>query len=53
LLSVPGLIGYVYMIKKKTLKERIKEAKKKNCLTLLDLYDTILLTLTKGQTHYE
>tara|TARA_B110000858_G_C17797041_1_gene473046 strand:+ start:1858 stop:1983 length:126 start_codon:yes stop_codon:yes gene_type:complete len=41
------------MIKKKTLKERIKEAKKKNGLTLLDLYDTILLTLTKGQTHYE
>ena len=41
---------YVYMIKKKTLKERIKDAKKRNYLTLLKILD-ILLT-NKGEKHY-
>ena len=33
---------YVYMIKKKTLQERIEDAKKRNLLTLLDLFDIII-----------
>ena len=33
---------YVYMIKKKTLKERIEDAKKRNYLTLLDILDILL-----------
>ena len=41
---------YVYMIKKKTLKERIEDAKKRNYLTLLQILD-ILLT-NKGEKHY-
>jgi len=41
---------YVYMIKKKTLKERIEEAKKRNYLTLLQILD-ILIT-NKGEKHY-
>jgi hypothetical protein len=41
---------YVYMIKKKTLKERIEEAKKRNYLTLLQIFD-ILIT-NKGEKHY-
>jgi len=30
------------MIKKKTLQERLKDAKKRNLLTLLDLFDIII-----------
>ena len=45
------MIVYVYMIKKKTLQERIEDAKKKNYLTLLQILD-ILLT-NKGEKHYE
>ena len=41
---------YVYMIKKKTLKERIEEAKKRNYLTLIQIFD-ILIT-NKGEKHY-
>jgi len=41
---------YVYMIKKKTLKERIEEAKKRNYLTLLQIFD--ILTTNKGEKHY-
>ena len=41
---------YVYMTKKKTLKERIEEAKKRNYLTLLQIFD-ILIT-NKGEKHY-
>ena len=33
---------YVYMIKKKTLKERIEDAKKRNYLTLLQILDILL-----------
>ena len=39
---------YVYMTKKKTLKERIEEAKKRNYLTLLDLLDILLTNQKKG-----
>tara|TARA_E500000075_G_scaffold10208_1_gene7968 strand:- start:346 stop:465 length:120 start_codon:yes stop_codon:yes gene_type:complete len=38
------------MIKKKTLKERIKEAKKRNLLTLLQIFDIIITN--KGEKHY-
>ena len=41
---------YVYMIKKKTLKERIEDAKKKNYLTLLQILDILLNE--KGEKHY-
>ena len=41
---------YVYMIKKKTLKERIEEAKKRNYLTLLQIFDIIITN--KGEKHY-
>ena len=41
---------YVYMIKKKTLKERIEEAKKRNYLTLLQIFGIILTN--KGEKHY-
>ena len=41
---------YVYMIKKKTLKERIEDAKKRNYLTLLQILDIILNN--KGEKHY-
>ena len=41
---------YVYMIKKKTLKERIIEAKKRNYLTLLQIFDIIITN--KGEKHY-
>ena len=47
---MPGMIVYMYMIKKKTLQERIEEAKKRNYLTLLQILD-ILLT-NKGEKHY-
>ena len=39
---------YVYMIKKKTLKERIEEAKKRNYLTLLQILDILLTNNKKG-----
>jgi|TARA_B100001989_G_scaffold234292_1_gene194763 hypothetical protein len=38
------------MIKKKTLTERLKDAKRKNLLTLLDLLDIIINE--KGVKHY-
>ena len=41
---------YVYMIKKKTLKERIEDAKKRNLLTLLQIFDIIINN--KGEKHY-
>ena len=41
---------YVYMIKKKTLKERIEDAKKRNYLTLLQILDILLNE--KGEKHY-
>ena len=41
---------YVYMIKKKTLKERIEKAKKRNYLTLLQILDILLNE--KGEKHY-
>jgi len=41
---------YVYMIKKKTLQERIENAKKRNYLTLLQILDIILNN--KGEKHY-
>ena len=48
---MPGMIVYVYMIKKKTLQKRLEDAKKKNLLTLLDLLDIILNK--KGQTLWQ
>mgnify|MGYP005739064415 FL=1 len=39
---------YVYMIKKKTLKERIEDAKKRNYLTLLQILDMLLTDNKKG-----
>jgi len=51
LLSMVDSVLYVYMIKKKTLKERIEEAKKRNYLTLLQIFDIILTN--KGEKHYE
>ena len=39
---MPGSVQYMYIMIKKTLTERIEEAKKKNYLTLLDLLDIIL-----------
>ena len=41
---------YVYMIKKKTLQERIEDAKKRNLLTLLQIFDILLNN--KGEKHY-
>ena len=41
---------YVYMIKKKTLQERIEDAKKRNLLTLLQIFD--ILINNKGEKHY-
>ena len=41
---------YVYMIKKKTLQERIENAKKRNYLTLLQILDILLNE--KGEKHY-
>jgi len=37
---------------KKTLKQRILEAKQRNCLTLLQIFDILLLTNNKGEQHY-
>ena len=39
---------YVYMIKKKTLQERIENAKKRNYLTLLQILDILLTNNKKG-----
>ena len=39
---------YVYMIKKKTLQERIEDAKKRNYLTLLQILDILLTNNKKG-----
>ena len=48
LLSMVDSVLYVYMIKKKTLKERIEEAKKRNYLTLLQILDILLTENKKG-----
>ena len=40
----------MYIMIKKTLKERIKEPKKRNYLTLLDILDILLTNQKKGQT---
>ena len=45
---MPGSVQYNYIMIKKTLTERIEEAKKRNYLTLLDLLD--ILINKKGQT---
>ena len=42
MLYMPGSVQYMYIMIKKTLTERIEEAKKKNLLTLLDLLDILL-----------
>ena len=39
---MPGSVQYMYIMIKKTLTERLEEAKKRNYLTLLDLLDIIL-----------
>ena len=44
---MPGSVQYMYIMIKKTLTERIEEAKKRNYLTLLDLLD--ILINKKGQ----
>ena len=44
------MVYYVYMIKKKTLQERIEDAKKRNLLTLLQIFDIIINN--KGEKHY-
>jgi len=36
------MIGYTHMIKKKTLKQRIEDAKKRNYLTLLQIFGIII-----------
>ena len=43
------MVYYVYMIKKKTLQERIEIARKRMFLTLLDTF-SIILTQTKENT---
>ena len=45
---MPGSVQYNYIMIKKTLTERIEEAKKRNYLTLLDILDILLNK--KGQT---
>ena len=45
---MPGSVQYMYIMIKKTLTERIEEAKKKNLLTLLDLLDILLTNNKKG-----
>ena len=39
---MPGSVQYMYIMIKKTLTERLEEAKKRNYLTLLDLLDIII-----------
>lgn len=36
------MVYYVYMIKKKTLQERLQDARKRLCLTLLDTFSIII-----------
>ena len=45
-----SMVLYVYMKNKKDLQNRIEKAKKRMCLTLLDLFDIILTN--KGEKHY-
>ena len=45
----PFSVLYVYMIKKNDLQKRLETAKKRMCLTLLDIFG-ILLTQTKENT---
>lgn len=47
------MIGYVYMIKKKTLQERIEDAKKKNYLTLLQILDILINNNNKETTLWQ
>ena len=47
---MPGSVQYNYIMIKKTLKERIEEAKKRNYLTLLQILDILLNE--KGEKHY-
>ena len=47
---MPGSVQYMYIMIKKTLTERLEEAKKRNYLTLLQILD-ILIT-NKGEKHY-
>ena len=42
------MVYYVYMTKKKTLQERIEDAKKRNYLTLLQILDILLTNNKKG-----
>lgn len=45
------MVYYVYMIKKKTLQERIQIARKRMFLTLLDTFG-IILTQIEKEKHY-
>ena len=47
---MPGSVQYNYIMIKKTLKERIELAKKRNYLTLLQILDILLNE--KGEKHY-
>ena len=47
---MPGSVQYNYIMIKKTLKERIEDAKKRNYLTLLQILDILLNE--KGEKHY-
>ena len=47
---MPGSVLYVYIMIKKTLKERIELAKKRNYLTLLQILDILITNQMKGQT---
>ena len=49
---MPGMIVYMYMIKKKTLTERIEDAKKRNLLTLLQIFDIIMTTNNERTKNY-
>jgi hypothetical protein len=53
LLYGPGMIVYVYMNKKIQLEKRIEKAKKRICLTLLDLFSIIVIESKQGEKHYE
>ncbi len=45
---MPGSVQYMYIMIKKTLKERIELAKKRNYLTLLQILDILLTNNKKG-----
>ena len=47
------MVYYVYMIKKKTLQERIEDAKKKNYLTLLQILDILINNNNKETTLWQ